>query len=134
MDNTENSTLTSSPAKGPRATLIEGWTKLWNGDLGEAGRVGAASIAIHFGGRAIGQIGDRVRTPDEVAALISDFRPSKPGLRYSIVEAHTTDHWGHCVWDACLGDLQVGGIDTFAIDATGITQVHSVTAERPMSR
>lgn len=88
MDNFENSTVTNPPAQGPRATLIEGWTNLWNGDLGEARRVGAASIAIHFGGRAIGQIGDRVRTPDEVAALICDFRSSGPGLRYSIVEAH----------------------------------------------
>lgn len=130
---TTSTTDNDSAAQGPRGTLIDGWTNLWNGDLAEATRVGAPAIGVHFGGRAIGEVGDRVGTPADIAALISDFRSSRPGLRYRVVEARTTNDWGYCLWDASLGELKVGGVDTFVFDDTGITQVHSVTAERPMS-
>lgn len=139
MDNdpTRTATVTTTDnaprTQGPRATLIDGWTNLWNGDLAEATRVGSDSIGVHFGGRTIGELGDRVSTPAGIAALIGEFRSTRLGLRYRVVEANTTDTWGYCLWDASLGDLRVGGIDTFAFDDTGISQVHSVTAERPMS-
>ena len=59
-----------------------------------------------------------------------------PDLRLiheACVEARTAETWGYCVWDASMGDLEVGGIDTFSFDQDGITRVHSVTAQRTMS-
>lgn len=118
--------------QGPRAVLLTGWTDLWNGDLAQASRICASTVRVRFGGRAIGALGDKVDTPRELADLIGDFRSTRPGLTYSVVEARTTEDWGYCVWNASMGDLRVGGIDTFAYDEVGITNVHSVTAERPM--
>ncbi|MEU4841422.1 hypothetical protein [Nocardia testacea] len=119
--------------QGPRAVLLTGWTDLWNGDITQASRICASTVRVRFGGRAIGALGDEVRTARELADLIEDFRSTRPGLTYSVVEARTTEDWGHCVWNASMGDLHVGGIDTFTFDGVGITEVHSVTAERPMS-
>lgn len=77
--------------------------------------------------------GDEVSTPGDLADLIAEFRSSRPDLTYRVVEARTTESWGYCVWDASMGDLHVGGIDTFTFDDEGIDTVHSVTAQRPMS-
>lgn len=138
MDNTFADThpLPQDPAAGagPLADLVTAWTDLWNGDLAQAERICAPSVRIHFGGRAIGAAGDAVSTPQGVADLIGDFRATRPGLAYAIVEARTTAAWGHCVWNATMGDLHVGGIDTFAFADGRIAGVHSVTAERPMGR
>ena len=117
---------------GPRGDLIAGWTGLWNGDLGAASRVCASTITIRFGGVAVGTVGDKVTTPADLAALIEDFRSTRAGLTYRIVDARSTDEWGHCIWNASRGERHVGGIDTFAFGVDGITRVHSVTGERPM--
>ena len=131
---TNSCRTTSGPRlHGPRAHLVTGWTALWNGDLTAAEQVCSDALRVRFGGRAIAVDGDRVSTPEDMALLVSDFRSSRPGLTYRVVEAWTTETWGHCVWDADLGSLAVGGIDTFTFDEHGISQVHSVTAERPMS-
>lgn len=118
---------------GPHANLLDGWTDLWNGHLDSAAVICADHVSIRFGGAAIGTVGDRVDSPQALADLIGAFREPRPGLTYSIVEAHTTDSWGHCVWDARVGDRHVGGVDTFDFVAGRIVRVRSVTGERPMS-
>lgn len=126
-------THTTTQPQGPRAALVSGWTNLWNGHLDEAERICSPATRIRFGGKDIAVRGDQVATPQALAGLVEDFRSSRPGLTYRLVEARTTEAWGYCVWDASLGDLRVGGIDTFTFDRRGITQVHSVTGQRPMS-
>lgn len=121
-------------AQGPRADLIIGWTDLWNGELAKAEHISSGKIHVHFGGTVIGEVGDTVKTATELANLIETFRSTRPDLVYSVVEARTTRQWGFCVWNASLGQVDVGGIDTFAFDAHGITHVRSVTGERPMDR
>lgn len=123
---------TSSQLMGPHTPLLIGWTDLWNGHLDRAREICADRVTVRFGGRAIGADGDRITDPAGVARLIGAFRLPRPGLTYSIVEARTTDGWGHCLWDAVLGDLHVGGIDTFVFEGGRIARVHSVTGERSM--
>jgi hypothetical protein len=126
-------TRNNTEPQGPRTALVAGWTDLWNGDLDQARRICSPTVRVRFGGQAIGVLGDEVTTALQLASLIGDFRSTRPGLGYSVVEAQTTQRWGYCVWDASMGDLRVDGIDTFTFDEAGITQVRSVTAERPMS-
>ena len=59
------------------------------------------------------EAGDHVMGTSDLAGLIGAFRSTRPGHTYLVVEAHTTEQWGYCVWDAGRGDLNVGGIDTF---------------------
>lgn len=127
-------TTATTNSLNPRADLVSGWTDLWNGDLDAAQRICSPRTHVHFGGKDIAARGDLITTPQELADLIGDFRSTRSGLTYRVVEAHTTTSWGYCVWDASLDELHVGGIDTFTFDDHGIAYVHSVTAQRPMSR
>lgn len=126
-------TPSTTQPQGPRAELVAGWTDLWNGDLAGAERICSPVTRIRFGGKEIAAQGDLVQTPQDLADLIDGFRSTRPGLAYRVVEAYTTQTWGYCVWDASLGDLHVGGIDTFTFNDAGITHVRSITAQRPMS-
>jgi hypothetical protein len=101
---------TNTTPQGPHAVLLTGWTALWNGDLAQASRICASTVRVRFGGQAIGVPGDEVATARELADLIKDFRSTRPGLTYSVVEARTTEDWGYCVWNASMSDLRMGGI------------------------
>lgn len=124
----------TTPLNDPNSSLVEGWTAWWNGDLSQAATICAEQVTVHFGGRAIAEAGDHVMDASGLADLIGAFRSTRPGLTYRVVEAHTTEQWGYCVWDAGRGDLNVGGIDTFRFIRGRISHVYSVTAERPMGR
>jgi hypothetical protein len=119
--------------RGPASDALSGWTDLWNGELAKAEAICTSDVRIHFGGRTIGEAGDQVSTPSALADLIATFRATRPALRYRVVEAFTTADWGYSVWDATMGELHVGGIDTFQFTEGRIAHVYSVTAERPMS-
>jgi hypothetical protein len=112
---------------------LSSWTDLWNGELAKAEAICTSDVRIHFGGRTIGEAGDQVCTPSDLADLIATFRATRPGLLYRVVEACTTADRGYCVWDATMGELHVGGIDTFQFIDGRIAHVYSIAAERPMS-
>ncbi|MDQ0676881.1 hypothetical protein QFZ30_000263 [Arthrobacter pascens] len=119
--------------RGAASDALSGWTDLWNGELAKAEAICTPDVRIHFGGRTIGEAGDQVSTPSDLAGLIATFRATRPGLLYRVVEAYATADWGYSVWDATMGELHVGGIDTFHFTDGRIAHVYSVTAERPMS-
>lgn len=126
-------TETAQQPRGPRADLISGWTNLRNGELDAAQRICSPETRIRFGGNNIAPQGDLVSTPEDLADLIAQFRATRPDPVYRVVDAQCTQSWGYCVWNATMGSLRVGGIDTFTFSPEGITHVCSVTAQRPMS-
>ncbi|MFC8732663.1 hypothetical protein ACFT5B_09415 [Luteimicrobium sp. NPDC057192] len=114
---------------------IHGWTRLWNGAYEIADTILSPDARVTFGGLTVGARADALRGPTEIAALIRDFRSTRPGLVYSEVEVRAGAGFAVVVWNAGSPDLHRGGIDTFSFDGDGrIRSVRSVTGERGWPR
>lgn len=126
-------TTTDALISGPHGHLITAWTELWNGATTLAPTICAPRVTIEFGNLTNAADGDLIEDPRGLAHFIEDFRATRAGLRYEVVEAATADGWGFCVWNASMGDRHTGGIDTFRFVDGLIQHAWSTAAQRPLA-
>jgi|GEM_PF-3425403 len=116
--------------------LLDGWGRLWSGELDLAPSLVTEGFTIRFGNPAFAADGDAVRGPDGLAAFVGAFRAGRDGLRYATVLERSGPGHAVSVWSADddgLG-LHVGGIDLLDLAPDGrASRVWSVTAGRPVA-
>ncbi|MFD6178225.1 MULTISPECIES: hypothetical protein [unclassified Isoptericola] len=115
--------------------LLDGWARLWNGDLGLAPTLATDDFTIRFGDPALAPADDG-RGPDALAAFVGAFRAGRGGLCYATVLARSGPGHATAVWaaDDDAAGLHVGGIDLLDLAADGrARRVWSVTARRPVA-
>jgi hypothetical protein len=120
----------------PVHDLIDGWGRLWSGELDLAPSLVTEDFTIRFGNPAFAHDGDVVRGPAALAAFIGAFRSSRQGLRYATTLERSSQDHAVSVWraDDDAADRHVGGIDLLELRPDGRTShVWSVTAGRVLA-
>jgi len=138
MTTTPSTTTVSTPltATLTPADLLDGWGRLWSGDLALAPSLVTDDVTVRFGNPALAADGDAVRGPDALAAFIGAFRTGREGLRYATRLARSAPGHVVSVWSADddAAGLHVGGIDLLDVAPDGrARRVWSVTAGRPVA-
>ncbi|GAB2461610.1 hypothetical protein [Xylanimonas ulmi] len=116
--------------------LIDGWGRLWNGELGLAPWLVTDDFTIRFGNPALAADADALRGPEALAEFIGAFRAGRDGLRYATTVERSGPGHAVCVWraDDDAAGVRVGGIDVFDLGDDGrAAHVWSVTAGRPLA-
>ncbi|HWV77523.1 MAG TPA: hypothetical protein VN027_09490 [Isoptericola sp.] len=138
MTTTPSTTTLSTPLATTLTApdLLDGWGRLWSGELALAPSLVTADVTVRFGNPALAADGDAVRGPDALAAFIGAFRTGREGLRYATRLARSAPGHVVSVWSADddAADLHVGGIDLLDVAPDGrARRVWSVTAGRPVA-
>ena len=61
--------------------LLDGWGRLWSGELDLAPSLVTEGFTVRFGNPTFAADGDAVRGPDGLAAFVGAFRAGRDGLR-----------------------------------------------------
>ncbi|MEV7614118.1 nuclear transport factor 2 family protein [Streptomyces sp. NPDC089799] len=132
--NATNATLTR--AQG--VALLDGWTRLWNGDLALVAELIAPGFRLRFGNTVPGTGPDSTLDRPDLGAFISAHRQELPGLTYAVDGLPTVDgtqgevaaRWT-VTYVGSSGDVVTkSGIDLLAIVDGRIAGVWSLTGDR----
>ncbi|MFG2296481.1 nuclear transport factor 2 family protein [Streptomyces sp. NPDC048603] len=135
---TGTSTGTDPLTRAQGTALLDGWTRLWNGDLALAPDLIAPGFRLRFGNSVPGTGPDATLDRPDLTAFIRAHRQERPGLTYAVdgtpvvdrTRAEVAARWTATYTDGSGGPVTKSGIDLLAIADGRIAAVWSLTGDR----
>ncbi|MEU6867616.1 nuclear transport factor 2 family protein [Streptomyces sp. NPDC046876] len=134
----DTSTATDTLTRAEGTALLDGWTRLWNGDLALADDLIAPDFRLRFANSVPGTGPDATLDRPDLTAVIAAHRQERPGLTYAVdgppvVDSARTEvaaRWTATYTDGSGQPVTKSGIDLLAITDSRIAAVWSLTGDR----
>ncbi|MEW2417012.1 nuclear transport factor 2 family protein [Streptomyces sp. NPDC046866] len=135
---TATSTATGSLTRAEGTALLDGWTRLWNGELSLADSLIAPDFRLRFANSVPGTGPDATLDRPDLTAFIAAHRREREGLTYAVdgppvVDSARTEvaaRWTATYTDGSGRPVAKSGIDLLAITDGRIAAVWSLTGDR----
>ncbi|MEU9179933.1 nuclear transport factor 2 family protein [Streptomyces sp. NPDC048550] len=135
---TSTSTGTDPLTRAQGTALLDGWTRLWNGDLALAEELIAPDFRLRFANTAPGTGPDATLERPDLTAFIGAHRQERLGLTYAVdgppvvdgARAEVAARWTATYTDGSGDPVTKSGIDLLAIADGRIAAVWSLTGDR----
>ncbi|WP_051833626.1 nuclear transport factor 2 family protein [Streptomyces katrae] len=135
---TGTSTGTEPLTRAQGTALLDGWTRLWNGDLALAEALIAPAFRLRFANTVPGTGPDVTLGRPDLTAFVGSHREERPGLTYAVdgppvvdgARAEVAARWTATYTDGSGDRVTKSGIDVLAIADGRIAAVWSLTGDR----